>query len=406
MMPRRRTLLTTASAALMTPWIAPGSARGAQAPGVTATEIKVGNTMPYSGPASGYATIGKAEAAYFRMLNEQGGVNGRKINFVTLDDQASPPKTVEQIRRLVEQDEVALLFNTLGTAANSAVVKYVNQKKIPHLFLATGADKWGDYKEHPWTIGWQPSYRVEAQIYAKYIQRTKPDGHIGIIYQNDDFGKDYIAGLRDIIGEAAMKSVPTVSFELTDATIDSQLLTLKTGGVDVLINAASTKFAAMVIGRVHDLAWKPLHIMSNVSASVGAVMVPAGPERGIGIISSAFAKDPTDPAWDNDPGMQGWRAFMAKYMPDADLKDSGNPYGYGLSQTLVHVLKACGDDLSRENIMRQATSLDHLANPILLPGITQSTSPTNYRPLRQLQMMRWNGTTWERFGEIIEGANV
>ena len=402
-MTRRRTLLT---AALFTPMIAPWRAKAAQTPGVTATEIKVGNTMPYSGPASGYATIGKAEAAYFRMLNEQGGINGRKINFISLDDQASPPKTVEQIRRLVEQEEVALLFNTLGTASNTAVVKYVNQKKIPHLFLATGADKWGDYKDHPWTIGWQPSYRVEAQIYAKYIQRVQPGGKIGIIYQNDDFGKDYITGLRDVIGEAGMKNVPTVSFELTDATIDSQLLTLKTAGVDVLLNAASTKFAAMAIGRVYDLAWKPLHVMSNVSASVGAVMIPAGPERGIGIISSAFAKDPTDPAWADDEGMRGWRAFMAKYMPDGDLKDSGNSYGYGLSQTLAHVLKACGDDLSRENIMRQATSLDRLPNPVLLPGITQSTSPTNYRPLRQLQMMRWNGKTWDRFGEIIEGANA
>ena len=401
----RRTLLGGACSALFAPMIA-RRARAAQAPGVTATEIKVGNTMPYSGPASGYATIGKAEAAYFRMLNEQGGINGRKVNFITLDDQATPPKTVEQIRRLVEQDEVALLFNTLGTASNSAIVKYVNQRKVPHLFLATGADKWGDYKEHPWTIGWQPSYRVEAQIYAKYIQRVKPDGRIGIIYQNDDFGKDYIAGIRDVVGEDAMKNVPTVSFELTDATVDSQLLSLKGAGVDVLMNAASTKFAAMIIGKVSDLGWKPMHVMTNVSVSVGAVMIPAGPERGIGIVSSSFAKDPTDPAWDKDPGMMDWRAFMAKYMPDADLKDSGNSYGWGLSQTLVHVLKACGDDLSRENIMRQATSLDHLANPVLLPGITQSTSPTNYHPLRQLQMMRWNGKTWDRFGEIIEGANV
>jgi branched-chain amino acid transport system substrate-binding protein len=404
-MQRRRTLLAAGSAALFTPMLA-RRARAAQSPGVTATEIKVGNTMPYSGPASGYASIGRAEAAYFRMLNEQGGINGRMVNFISLDDQASPPKTVEQVRRLVEGDEVALLFNNLGTAANSAVVKYLNLKKVPHLFVATGADKWGDYKEHPWTIGWQPSYRVEGQIYAKYIQRTKPDGHIGIIYQNDDLGKDYIAGIRDVIGEAGMKTVPMVSFELTDATVDSQLLTLKGAGVDVLINAASAKFAAMIIGKVSDFAWKPLHVMTNVSVSVGAVMVPAGPERGIGIVSSAFQKDPTDPAWEKDPDMLAWRAFMAKYMPDGDLKDSGNSYGYGLSQTLVHVLKACGDDLSRENIMRQATSLNHLPNPVLLPGITQSTSPTNYHPLRQLQMMRWNGTTWDRFGEIIEGANV
>ncbi len=401
-MPTRRAMLTAASTTLFTPMIA----RAVDMPGVTAKEIKVGNTMPYSGPASGYAAIGKAEAAYFRMLNEQGGINGRLIDFITLDDQATPPKTVEQIRRLVEQEGVALLFNTLGTASNSAIVKYVNQKKIPHLFLATGADKWGDYKEHPWTIGWQPSYRVEAQIYAKYIQRNKTGAKIGIIYQNDDFGKDYIAGIRDVIGDAAMKNVPTVSFELTDATVDSQLLSLKGMGVDVLINAASTKFGAMIIGKVFDLGWKPMHFMSNVSASVGAVMIPAGPERGIGVISSAFGKDPTDPAWEKDPGMTDWRAFMAKYIPDGDLKDSGNSYGWGICQLLVHVLKACGDNLSRENIMRQATSLDHVPNPVLLPGITQNTSATNYHPLRQLQLMRWDGKSWSRFGDIIEGANV
>ena len=381
-----------------------GQARAATMPGVSATEIRVGNTMPYSGPASGYAAIGRAEAAFFRMLNDQGGINGRKVNFITLDDQATPPRTVEQVRRLVEQEDVALMFNPLGTASNSAVEKYLNMKKIPHLFLATGADKWGDYANFPWTIGWQPSYRVEAQIYAKYIKREKPGGRIGIIFQNDDFGKDYIAGIGDVVGAEAMKSVPTVSFELTDATVDSQLLSLKAAGVDVLINAASTKFGAMIIGKVFDLGWKPMHFMSNVSASVGAVMIPAGPEKGVGVISSAFAKDPTDPTWDKDPGMTEWRAFMAKYMPDADLKDSGNAYGWGISQLLVHVLKACGDDLSRENIMRQATHLDHLPNPYLLPGITQTTSPTNYHPLRQLQLMRWNGKTWDRFGEVIEGA--
>jgi len=401
----RRTVLSGATVALAAPLIA-RRARAQQAPGVTDSEIKIGNTMPYSGPASGYAAIGRAEAVYFRVLNEQGGVNGRKINFITYDDAASPPKTVEQIRRLVEQDGVAFLFNTLGTAPNTAVIKYLNQKKVPHLFLATGADKWGDYKEHPWTIGWQPSYRVEAQIYAKYIQRQKPNGKIGIIYQNDDFGKDYILGLQDVIGAAAMRNVVTASFEVTDATIDSQLIALKSAGVDVLINAASTKFAALVIRKVSELDWRPLHLMSNVSVSVGIVMDPAGPERGTGIVSSAFLKDSTDPAWDNDPGMSDWRAFMAKNYSEGDLKDSGNVYGYGVSQTMVHVLRACGNDLSRENIMRQATSLNHLPNPVLLPGITQTTSPTNYRPLRQLQMMRWNGKSWDRFGDLIEGANV
>ena len=401
----RRIMLGSAAVALATPMIARHS-RAGQAPGVTDSEIKIGNTMPYSGPASGYAAIGRAETLYFRMLNEQGGINGRRINFITYDDAASPPKTVEQVRRLVEQDEVAFLFNMLGTASNTAVLKYLNQKKVPHLFLATGADKWGDYKEHPWTIGWQPSYRVEAQIYAKYIQRQKPKGKIGIIYQNDDFGKDYIAGLQDVIGADAMKNVVTVSFEVTDVTVDSQLVSLKGAGVDVLINAASTKFAALVIRKVSEMEWHPLHLMSNVSVSVGVVMNPAGPERGTGIVSSAFLKDSTDPSWNNDAGMQGWRTWMAKNYPEGDLKDSGNVYGYGISQTMVHVLRACGNDLSRENILRQATSLDHLPNPILLPGITQTTSPTNYRPLRQLQMMRWNGKTWDRFGDLIEGANL
>jgi branched-chain amino acid transport system substrate-binding protein len=403
-MPHRRTVLGGAAAVLASPAIG-RRARAEQAPGITDTEIKFGNTYPYSGPASGYATNGKAEAAYFRMLNEQGGINGRKLNFLSYDDAGSPPKTVEQTRRLIEQDGVAFLFNSLGTPTNTAIVKYVNQKKVPHLFLATGADKWGDYKEHPWTIGWQPSYRVEAQIYAKYIQRTKPNAKIGIIYQNDDFGKDYIAGVKDVMGDA-IKNVMTVSYELTDPTVDSQLVSLKAAGIDTLISGVSIKFGALVIRKVSELDWHPLHLMSNVSVSVGGVMIPAGVERGIGVVSSSYLKDPTDPAWEGDPDMRTWRAFMAKYYPEGDLKDAGNVYGYGLSQTIVHVLRACGDDLSRENIMRQAISLNHLQNPILLPGITQTTSPTNYRPLRQLQMMRWNGKTWDRFGDLIEGANV
>jgi branched-chain amino acid transport system substrate-binding protein len=396
-------MLGGVAAALAMPAI---SARAEQAPGITESEIKFGNTYPYSGPASGYATNAKAEAAYFRMVNEQGGINGRKLNFISYDDAASPPKTVEQTRRLIEQDGVAFLFNPLGTAPNTAIVKYVNSKKVPHLFLATGADQWGLYKEHPWTIGWQPSYRTEAQIYGKYIQKNKPDAKIGIIYQNDDFGKDYIAGLQDVIGPEAMKNVKTVSYELTDPTVDSQLVSLKAAGADTLIAAASIKFGALVIRKVSELDWRPLYFQSNVSTSVAGVMIPAGPERGVGIVSSAYLKDPTDPAWTNDPDMATWRAFMAKYYPEGDLKDAGNVYGYGLAKTIEHVLRACGNDLSRENIMRQATSMDHVQNPILLPGITLSTSATNYRPLRQLQLTKWNGKTWDRFGEIIEGANV
>jgi branched-chain amino acid transport system substrate-binding protein len=370
------------------------------------TEIKFGNSYPYSGPISAYGTIGRTQAAYFRMINqERGGVNGRKLNFISYDDAASPPKTVEQTRRLIEEDGVAFLFNTLGTANNTAIAKYMNQKRIPHLFVASGADKWGDYRAHPWTLGWQPSLRVEAQIYAKYLQHNKPDGKVGVLYQNDDFGKDYLVGLRDILG-GAFSDVVTASYELTDTTIDSQIATLKGAGVDVLVTAALPKFAAMTIRKVSDLDWHPLHIMTNVSISVAAVMIPAGPQRGIGMISSAFMKDPTDPGWENDPGMQSWRLFMRTYYPEGDLKDSGNVYGFGISQTIVDVLLTCKNDLSRENILKQATNLDHLSNPIFLPGITQSTSPTNYHPLRQLQMTRWDGKTWNRFGDVTAASDV
>ena len=401
----RRAVLLGGSAATVS---APALVRRAcaeQAPGVTDIEIRFGNNFPYSGPISSYATIARTEAAYFRMINEQGGIHGRKLNFISYDDGASPPKTVEQTRRLVEEDRVAFLFNTLGTANNTAIVNYLNQRKVPHLFVASGADKWGDYVEHPWTIGWQPSLRVEAQVYAKYIQRNKANAKVGILYQNDDFGKDYLAGFRDVFGDAFTR-VTAASYQLTDATIDSQIVMLKEAGVNVLISAALPKFAAMAIRRISDLNWHPMHFMTNVSVSIAAVMIPSGPERGFGIISTAFMKDPTDPAWGSDADMLSWRSFMTKYYPEGDLKDSSNVYGFGVSQTIVHVLRTCKNDLSRGNIMRQAANLDHLVNPILLPGITVSTSPTNYHPLRQLQMIRWTGRTWDRFGDLIEGANI
>ena len=402
---RRRTLLTAAATAAFVPG-APTILRAQDTPGVTATEIRIGNTMPYSGPASAYGTIGRAMAAIFRMANDQGGFAGRKVNFISYDDGYSPPKTVEQTRRLIEEDKVACLFAPLGTPTNSAIVKYVNEKKVPHLFLATGADKWGNYKEHPWTIGWQPSYVTESEVYAKYILKAKPDAKIGILYQNDDFGKDYLNGVRNILKDRFDKMVTTVSYEVTDATIDSQLVSLQSAGVDLLMTIASPKFAAQSIRKVAGMNWKPMHILSGVSASVGAVMNPAGPENGVGIISSTCIKDPTDPRWDGDAGMKEWRAFMAKYYPDGDLKDGGNVAGFGLTHTMLHVLKACGGDLSRENMMRQATSLHDLENPILLPGIKINTSPTNYRPIRQLQLMRWTGKTWDLFGDIIEGATT
>jgi branched-chain amino acid transport system substrate-binding protein len=370
-----------------------------------AAEVKIGNTMPYSGPNSAYAPIGKTETAYFAALNEQGGVAGHRINFISLDDGYSPPKTVELVRRMVEQDKVDFLFNTLGTPTNSAIERYCNQRKVPQLFVATGADKWGDYKQFPWTIGLQPSYRTEAQIYAKYILKNKPNAKIAMLYQNDDFGKDYLTGVRDALGKNWDKYVlKTVSFEVTDPTIDSQVASLQSSGADTFICAAGPKAAAQTIRRVYEVGWHPLFFMTNVSISVGAVMKPAGEEAGKGIITSGFLKDATDPAWKDDPGMNEWRAFMAKQMPGADLTDSNYVYGYMASRVMHHVLGKCGGNFARDNVMKQATSIDNLEVPVLLPGIKVITSPTNYHPIRAMQLQRWDGTKWVRFGEVIEGV--
>jgi branched-chain amino acid transport system substrate-binding protein len=397
---RRFNYLAAAALAMA---FAAGTARAE--PGVTATEIKIGNTVPYSGPASAYSALGKLEAAFFTMVNEQGGIAGHKINYISLDDAYSPPKTVEQIRRLVEQEQVDFTFATLGTPTNSAIVRYMNQKMVPQLFVATGADKWGDYKVTPWTIGWQPSYRTEAQIYAKYILQQKPNAKIAILYQNDDFGKDYPAGLKDVLGDNYEKMVVSATYETTDATIDSQITTLRASGADVLLVAAIPKFAAQSIRKVHDLDWKPMFFMSNVSISVGAVMTPAGPQNGIGIISAAYLKDSSDPAWNNDPGMMEWRAFMGKYLPDADQTDGGYIAAYGLSQTMLHVLQQCNGDFSRKNIMKQVTSLHDLESPVLLPGIKINTSPTNYHPIQAMQLEKWTGKNWALFGSVIQGAS-
>jgi branched-chain amino acid transport system substrate-binding protein len=402
---RRRSLLTAAATAAFIPAM-PAILRAEETPGVTATEIRLGNTMPYSGPASAYGTIGRSISAMWQRANDAGGFAGRKVNFITYDDGYSPPKTVEQVRRLIEEDKVAALFATLGTPTNSAIVRYVNQKKVPHLFLATGASKWGDYQEHPWTIGWQPSYITESQVYAKYILKQKPDAKIAILYQNDDFGKDYLHGVKDVLKDRYDQTVVTASYETTDATVDSQLVGLQAAGANVLLTVASPKFAAQSIRKVAEMNWKALHLLTNVSVSVGAVMIPAGPENGIGIISSNYMKDPTDKRWDNDPGMQEWRAFMAKYYPDGDVKDIGNITGFGLTHTMSIVLKNCSGDFSRENLLKQATNLHDVENPILLPGIKINTSPTNYRPIRQLQLMRWTGKTWDLFGDVIEGATT
>jgi branched-chain amino acid transport system substrate-binding protein len=385
---------------------APRLARAADTTGITPSEIKVGNTASYSGPTSLYGTIARCQAAYFRMLNEQGGIAGRTIGFITYDDGDSPPKTVEQVRRLVEQDGVACLFQTQGTAPNSAIVRYLNQRRVPQLFVGTGADKWGNYRDTPWTIGWQPSYRIETHIYMKHLLAERPNPRIGLLYQNDDFGKDYVLGVRDILGNRFDNLVGTASYEVTDATVDSQIISLQASGADALLTAATPKFAAQTIRRVHDLGWRPIHYLSNVSVSAGTVMNLAGPEKGVGIITAAYLKDQTDPAWRDDAGMREWRAFMQRWYPEGDLTDEGNVYGYGAAITFAQVLRQCGADLSRESLMREAANLRDLDVPILLPGIRVSTSPTNYRPIRQMQLARWTGTTWERFGGVLEGAAV
>ncbi len=382
-----------------------GEALAATVVGVTKTEIKIGNTMPYSGNASSYGVIGKGAAAFFRMVNENGGVGGRKITFITLDDGYIPAKTVEQTRRLVEQDEVAFLFNPLGTPNNTAIHRYINGRKVPHLFLATGADKWGNPKDFPWTMGWQPSYRTEAQIYAKYIRANKPAAKAALIYQNDDFGKDYLIGLKDELKADFDKMfTKIVTYESSDATVDSQVVAMKDSGADTLVTAAIPKFAAQTIRKAFDIGWKPLHFMSNVSSSVGATINPAGPEKAVGVITSQYLKDNSDPSWKTDAGMNEWRAFMAKYIPDGDMLDGGYVFSYGVCTTMLQVLKQCGDDFSRENIMKQAANIKKLTVPVLLPGVTVSTGPANFHPIQQMQLTRWTGTTYERFGDVIDAS--
>jgi branched-chain amino acid transport system substrate-binding protein len=384
-----------------------GRARAADAPGVTATELKIGNTMPYSGPASSYSVIGKTEAAFFNMVNDQGGVAGRKINFITLDDAYSPPKTVEDVRRLIEEDEVAFCFQNLGTPCNSAIAPYLNNKKVPQLFVGSGASKWSDYKKYPWTMGYQPNYRTEAQIYMKYMMQTIKDPKLGILYQNDDFGKDYPTGVRDALGDNWDKIVvKNVSYETTDATIDSQISELQSSGANVLLVAGIPKFAAQSIRKVSDLGWKPTFFMTNVSTSVGTVMQPAGPEKSVGMLSTQYLKDPTDPTWKDDPGMKVWRDFMAKYNPSGDVTDAATVFAYGISLTMLQVLKQCDGDFSRANVMKQAESLHDFDNPTLLPGIKIGTSPTEHRPIKAMQMVRWDGSTWVRFGDLIEGQSA
>jgi branched-chain amino acid transport system substrate-binding protein len=371
--------------------------------GASDTEIKIGNIMPYSGPASAYGVIGKTEAAYFSKINAEGGINGRKISFITYDDGYSPPKAVEQARKLVESDEVLLVFNPLGTPSNTAIEKYMNGKKVPQLFVATGATKWNEPKDFPWTMGWQPSYQSEARIYAKYLVKEKPGAKIAVLFQNDDFGKDYLKGLKDGLGAKSSMIIAEEGYETSEPSIDNHIVKLKASGADVFISITTPKFAAQAIKKLAEMNWTPLHIVSNVSASVGGVIKPAGFENAQGILSAAYAKDGADAQWDNDPGMKKFLDFLTKYYPDGNKLDGSVVYGYGAAQTMVKVLQMCGDDLTRENVMKQAANLKSFTPDTLLPGVTINTSATDFAPIKQLQMMRFKGEKWELFGDIING---
>jgi branched-chain amino acid transport system substrate-binding protein len=370
--------------------------------GASDTEIKIGNVEAYSGPASAYGVIGKTEEAYFKMINDAGGINGRKINFISYDDGYSPPKTVEQIRKLIESDEVFLVFNALGTPTQSAVQKYQNVKKVPQLFVATGASKWNDPKDFPWTMGFQPSYRVEARIFAKYILKEKPGAKVAVFYQNDDFGKDYVNGLKDVFGDKASSIIiAEESYETTEPSIDSHIVKLKGTGADVVVNISTPKFAAQTIKKMAELEWKPMHLMTDVSISIGAVMKPAGLEASEGVLSAGYLKDASDPQWTNDEGMKKFMAFVDKYMPGANVSDANMVYGFAAAETMVQVLKQCGDDLTRENVMKQAASLKDFAPDTLLPGIKVNTSSTDFAPIEQLKMMQFKNGKWDFFGDII-----
>ena len=399
----RRTFLQSSAAAAAFAASA-GSARADNAPGVTDTEIKIGQTMPYSGPASAYGVIGRTETAYFKMINEQGGVNGRKINLISLDDGYSPPKTVEQTRRLVEDEKVAFIFNSLGTPPNVAIRQYLNDNKVPQLFVATGAAIFADPQHFPWTIGWQPSYVTEAKIFAKHILKTKPDAKIAILYANDGFGKEYLAGLKEGLGaDHAGMLIKEASYENSEPTVDLQVVTLQGSGADVFLIAATPKFAAQAIRKTFDIGWTPVRYMTDVSQSIASVMKPAGLDKSKGVITAVYGKDPTDARWKDDPGFKEYAAFIEKYMTPHELIDAFAVYGFGLGATMVQVLKQCGADLSRASVMKQAANLKDLELPMLLPGIKINTSPDNFSPIRQEALASFNGASWEQFGEVLTG---
>ena len=370
-------------------------------PGASDSEIKIGNTNPYSGPASAYGTIGKTIGAYFKMVNEQGGVNGRKVNFISYDDGYSPPKTVEMARKLVEQDQVLFVFQTLGTPCNTAIHKYMNMNKVPQLHVATGATKWNDPKNFPWTMGWQPNYQTEGRIYAAHILQTKPDAKIGILYQNDDYGKDYVKGLKDGLGDKVKMIVAEVSYEVTDPTVDSQIVQLQSSGANVFFNVTTPKFAAQAVRKAYDIGWKPVQYLNNVSANIATVLQPAGLEKSIGIITTAYLKDQNDKEWINDPAIKKWEAFMKKYYPDGSLADPANVYGYTVAQTLHQVLRQSGDNLTRANIMKQAASMKGYSLDTMLPGVSINTSDDDFAPIESVQLAKFDGKTWERFGKVM-----
>lgn len=380
----------------------PASAQKKYDPGASDTEIKIGQTMPYSGPASAYGTIGKVQAAYFKQLNEQGGVNGRKINFISLDDGYSPPKTVEMVRRLVEQDEVLLLLGTLGTPSNTAIHKYVNAKKVPHMFLATGASKWNDPQNFPWTIGFNPNYHSEGKLYGQHILATKPNAKIAVLFQNDDYGKDYFNGFKDGLGaKAASMIVAQASYEVTDPTIDSQIVTLKGSGADTFFNITTPKFAAQAIRKVDEVGWKPTHYLNQVSASVGSVLKPAGLDKAVGLISMLYVKEGSDARWDNDPTMKDFKALIKKYAPEVNPDDGNASYGYAVSQMMVQVLKQAGDNLTRENIMKQAANIKDFQVPMVLPGVLASTTPGDFALFQTMQLVKFDGKNWVDFGKPV-----
>lgn len=403
-MPTRRALLATGAAAIAAVMMI-STAMAQDMPGVTDSTIKVGNINPYSGPASAYSQIGETIKAYVEKINDDGGINGRTIDLISYDDSYSPPKTVEQARKLVESDEVLLIFQSLGTPTNSAIHQYMNDQQVPQLFVATGASKWGDPSNHPWTMGWQPDYVTEGKIYANYILNNKPDGKIGVLYQNDDYGKDYVKGLRTGLGDKADSMIVSeLSYEVADPTVDSQVINLKASGADIFLNVATPKFAAQAIKKAAEIGWQPLHLLNSVSNSVGAVLTPAGLEASTGIISAAYLKDASDPQWANDEDFAAWNAFMDKYYPDGDKNSNFTTYGYAVAHALEYVLTAAGDDLSRDNIMKVAGSMHEVEVPLLLPGITMDTSADDFFPLQKMQLMEFDGERWQLFGDLIAGS--